>query len=91
MRLTNGQRPNGVLEVQPEASALMDLMVELGHLEEPLLSEVNDRLLDLDSAHGIVGLDDVRRIAAQVVFEHQDELEPEQLRLLRQEWGFLFG
>ena len=79
-----------VLEVEPAASTLLDVLVDLGHLDEALLARVNDQLLDEQPEDGIVTLDAVRRVAAAVIFEQSGDREPEQQRVLDQEWGLLF-
>ena len=79
-----------VLEVEPAASTLLDVLVDLGHLDEQLLNEVNDRLLDAQPEDGVVTLDAVRRIAAQVIFDKAGDADPEQQRVLEQEWGLIF-
>ena len=45
-------KPVVVLELDLNASALLDLLVELGHLDETMLAAVNDRFLDLPMAGG---------------------------------------
>lgn len=86
------RRPSAhtVLEVEPAASTLLDLLVDLGHLDERLLEQVNDRLLDEEPENGRLDLPAVRRVAAQVLFEHLDTADPEQRRVMEQEWGLLF-
>lgn len=79
-----------VAEVDPSASTLLDVLVELGHLDDKMLDVVNDRLLDLDPAGGVITLDLARRVAAQVLFESDKEFDHEQRRVLEQEWGLLF-
>jgi hypothetical protein len=79
-----------VLEVAPAASALLDVLVDLGHLDERLLETVNDRLLDEDPEDGVLGLSVVRRVAAQVIWEQMDSTDSDQRRVIEQEWGFLF-
>lgn len=79
-----------ILTLEPAASMLLDLLVDLGHLDEALLGTVNDRLLDLDAPDGLVHAEEVRRVAAGVIFEHAAEADPEYQRALEQEWGLLF-
>jgi len=79
-----------VLEVEPAASALLDLLVDLGHLNERMLETVNDRLLDEDPDSGVLDLPSVRRVAAEVLFDHLDATDPEQRRVIEEEWGLLF-
>ena len=82
-------KPAIVLELDQNASALLDLLVELGHLDETMLAAVNDRFLDLPMAGGTVTVDDVRRIVAAVVFENLDRLDAEFQRMIETEWGLL--
>jgi hypothetical protein len=82
-------KPAVVLELDPNASALLDLLVELGHLDEDMLEAVNDRFLDLPLVGGAVTVDDVRRVVAEVVFENLDKLDDEFRRMLESEWGLL--
>ena len=79
-----------VLQLDLDASSLLDLFVELGHLDEKTLATVNDRLLDLNRPSGIITADDLRRVVAQVVFESIDELDPEFRRMIEAEWGMLY-
>jgi hypothetical protein len=82
-------RPD-VAAVDPMAATFLDVVVDAGHLDEPLLAEVNDRLLDLAQQREVLGLDDVRRVVAEVLFEHMAELDPEARRVLETEWPLLF-
>ena len=82
-------KPTVVLELDPNASALLDLLVELGHLDEAMLATVNDRFLDLPMAGGTVTVDDVRRVVAEVVFENLDTLDADFQRMIETEWGLL--
>ncbi len=82
-------KPTVILELDPSASALLDLLVELGHLDEEMLETVNDRFLDLPLIGGAITVDDVRRVVAAVVFENLDKLDDEFRRMLETEWGLL--
>lgn len=79
-----------VSSVDPLAATFLDVVVDAGHLDELLLAEVNDRLLDMAQQRSIIGFDDVRRIVAEVLFDHMHELEPEARRVLELEWPLLF-
>ena len=79
-----------ILQLDENASAMLDLLVELGHLDEKLLADVNDRLLDLKIPDGKVSADDVRRVVAELVFDQMDTMEPEFRLMLESEWGMLF-
>lgn len=86
----NGSR-TPVLDLTPSASRFLDIVVELAHLDEPALAEVNDRLLDAQGVDGAVGLDELRRVVAVVIDERMDSLEPNQRILVEKEWPALFG
>jgi hypothetical protein len=84
-----------IYELEPKASQLMDVLVELGHLDEKLLNQINHSLAQLApplNADGIgtIRLSDVRRITAEAIFDGMSDLEGEALRTMKREWGFLF-
>ena len=79
-----------VLTLDPAASSFLDMMVDLGHLDERMLSTLNDQLLELVADDGHVPLEEIRRLVATLVFEHMDETEPEYKRMLEGEWSLLF-
>lgn len=79
-----------IFELDREASAFLDVLVEAGHLDEALLDRVNDRLLDLTPEDGIIVGASLRRIAAEVLFEAMDDMPDEARRVLETEWPLLF-
>jgi hypothetical protein len=84
-------KPPPILQLDAEASAMLDLFVELGHLDEKLLATVNDHLLDLPMTSGKVTAEDVRRVVAQTVFDHLEDMDPEFRQMIDSEWGILFS
>jgi hypothetical protein len=80
-----------LLDLDVQASTLLDVLVEAGHLDDDLLEEVNDRLLDQRPDSGLIDLAIMRRVVATVLFEREDKLDPELKRIVDQEWGLLFG
>lgn len=80
-----------VLNLDAAGGALLDLLVDLGHLDDKLLALMNDRLLDQDAPGGLIGVDEVRRVAAELIDEHRGDSDPEYQRTLDLEWGFLFS
>lgn len=80
-----------LLDLDVQASTLLDVLVEAGHLDDALLDEVNDRLLDQQSQTGLIDLAAMRRVVATVLFEREDKLDAELKRIVDQEWGLLFG
>ena len=89
--MTRPTSPATVLNLDAAGGAFLDLLVDLGHLDDKLLALMNDRLLDLDTAGGVIGVDDVRRVAAELIDEHRGDADPEYQRTLDLEWGFLFS
>lgn len=87
--------PPQVLDLEPAAAALLDLLVELGHLDDRMLQLVNDRLLDLEGigdpgeVHAVT-VADVKRVAAGVIQDHLVETDPEYQRAVEREWPLLF-
>lgn len=79
-----------MIELDSAASALLDILVDLGHLDDRLLALVNDRLLDEQPADGVVDHAALRRVAAEVLFDSLEGAEPDQRRVLEEEWGLLF-
>ncbi len=84
------QTENQVFELDRAASAFLDVLVEAGHLDEALLEKVNDRLLDLSPDTGIITGAELRRVAAEVLFDAMETLPMEQQRVLETEWPLLF-
>lgn len=85
--------PPELLDLTPGAAQFLDLLVELGHLDERMLALVNDRLLDLQGQAGAVAavdVPDVKRVAAVVIDEHLGDTDREYQRAMKKEWPLLF-
>jgi hypothetical protein len=80
-----------VVDLSPTASRFLDLVVELGHLDDSLIDRVNDALLGAPAAQGQIDLPTVKRIVAAVLFDAGDSLDADQRRALDAEWAFLFS
>jgi len=80
-----------VVDLSPSASRFLDLVVELGHLDDALIDRVNDRLLEEPAARGQIDVQSVKRVVAAVLFDAADQLDAEQRRALDAEWSFLFS
>ena len=84
-----------ILELDSRASALLDALVDLGHLDEASLERVNRALSSIDkplNEHGMaaISFEDVRRVASMALFERLPQLDGEARRMVEREWGFLF-
>ena len=84
-----------IIELESRASVLLDALVDLGHLDESMLEQVNQALAAIDkplNEHGMasISLQDMRRVAAMALFERLPELDGEARRMIEREWGILF-
>jgi hypothetical protein len=81
--------PDRIVDLSPEASSLLDVLVEAGHLDEETLSMVNDQLLDQAAEGGQISLQSLRRVVALSLFDRESALDPEMRRTIELEWGLL--
>ena len=84
-----------IFELDSRASTLLDVLVDLGHLDETSLDQVNQVLASIDkplNEHGMatITLNDVRRVASMALFERLPKLDGEARRMIEREWGLLF-
>ena len=84
-----------ILELDSRASALLDALVDLGHLDEASLERVNQALSSIDkplNQHGMaaISFEDVRRVTSMALFERLPHLDGDARRMVEREWGFLF-
>ena len=84
-----------ILELDSRASALLDALVDLGHLDEASLEQVNGVLSSIDkplNQHGMaaISFEDVRKVASVALFERLPQLDGDARRMVEREWGFLF-
>lgn len=82
------------LDMDPRASDFLELLRDLGHLDDAAIERLTARLLqqggDRAGRRPVVGFEEVRRATAQLLFEGEDSMKPEARDLLWQEWGRLF-
>lgn len=83
--------PDRLVDLDPSASTLLDVLVEAGHLDDTMLDHVNDMLLDEQPPGGVIDLRAMRRVVATVLFDHEQRVDPELKRIIETEWGLLFG
>ena len=84
-----------IIELESSASVLLDALVDLGHLDESTLEQVNQALATIEkplNEHGMasISLQDMRRVAAMALFDRLPELDGEAKRMIEREWGILF-
>jgi len=89
-------RPLRVAQLSDEATRFLNTLRDLGYLDDALEDEVLDILMsELPSGSGIddlpnIELDDLRPHVATVLFDRQQELDVESLRVLEEEWRLAF-
>ena len=84
-----------IYELDTRASTLLDVLVDLGHLDEASLDRVNQVLSGMEKplneqGMATISMDDVRRVAAMAMFERLPALDGEARRMIEREWGLLF-
>jgi len=84
-----------IIELDTRASTLLDVLVDLGHLDEASLEKVNQVLSTIDkplNQHGMaaINVNDVRRVAAMALFDRTSNMDGEARRMIEREWGLLF-
>ena len=89
-------RPMAVAQLSDEATRFLNTLRDLGYLDDLMEDEVLDLLMsELPPGSSVsdlpnIELDDLRRHVATVLFERQQELDAETLRLLEEEWRLAF-
>jgi hypothetical protein len=79
------------IDISPAASDFLELLRELGHLDEAGMDELTGSLMRHATKPPVVELADVRRAAAIFLFDAPASMRPEARDLLASEWGRLFG
>jgi hypothetical protein len=84
-------RPMPVAQLSDDATHFLNVLRDLGYLDDAMEDEVLDQVMDeFADARRNVELDDLRRHVATVLFDRQYELEPETIRFLETEWRIAF-
>jgi len=79
-----------VLNLSEAASGFLVGLRDLGYLTADMEDHVLDLLLDEAPDDGSVGLVELRRVVASVLFDRQGELDHETLKFLDEEWRIAF-
>ena len=79
------------VEIEPLASDFLELLRELGHIDDMGMDELTGQLMRESSGKHSVSLADARRVAAAFLFDAQAQMRPEARELLNTEWPRLFA
>ncbi len=80
--------PARLAHLSEDATRFINVLRAVGYLDHVSEEQVLD--LAMEENPGDIGLNEVRRHVAVVMFERQFEMDPEILRLLEEEWRLVF-
>ena len=78
------------LELDAPAADFLELLRDLGHLDAIALDRISSQLVGTTRPDRRLGLEEVRRVVATYLFDHDADLRPDQREILQAEWGRLF-
>lgn len=78
-----------VVQIADKAQQFLQGLRELGFVDPPMEEEILNNLMLVDGP--AVSLDEMKRIAAIVIFERQFELQNETYSIYDEEWRLLFN
>ena len=78
------------VEMVPEASDFLELLRELGHLDDAAIDSLTAALMDAAKPGDAVSFADARRAAAGWLADNEARIRPENRELLQAEWARLF-
>lgn len=79
------------VDITPEASDFIELLRELGHLDDGAIETLTTTLMEAARPNVAVSLSDARRCAAAWFADNEARLRPEARELLNAEWSRLFS
>lgn len=74
------------LEMEPRAADFLELLRDLGHLDDAAVERITGELVARGREGGVVTLAEIRRVVAVHLFEKESAVRPEVRELLVQEW-----
>lgn len=86
----NYRTPAQHLDLEPRASDFLDLLRDLGHLDQGAVDKITAALISRPRPDPRVSFEEVRRAAAAYLFESEGRLRPDQKEVLSGEWPRLF-
>lgn len=78
------------LDFEPRAADLLELLQDLGHLDESGAERLTGELVANAREDRRITYEEVRRAAAVLLFDAEPAMRPEARELLEAEWGRIF-
>ena len=78
------------LEIEPRGSDFLNLLRDLGHLDEATMEALTGRLVATAHPGKVVSFAEVRLLAATLLFEKEAALRSDARDLLSAEWARIF-
>jgi hypothetical protein len=79
------------LELEPRAGDFLEMLRDLGHLDEPAVERLTEKLVAQPRAGRVVTYEELRRAAAILLFDAESGMRSDSKELLTQEWARLFS
>jgi hypothetical protein len=79
------------LSFEPRAADFLELLRDLGHLDDAGVESVCSGLVSASRSEGVIRFDELRRAVAVYLFDHESKLRPEARDVLSLEWARLFS
>ena len=79
------------LELEPRAGDFLELLRDLGHLDDPAVERLTAQLVAQPRGGRVVTYEELRRAVAVLLFDADAAMRPESKELLAQEWPRLFS
>ncbi len=79
------------LELDPRGSDFLNLLRDLGHLDEAALEQLTGMIVAKARPGKSVSFAEVRQLTSAFLFEREAALRPEARELLQAEWARIFS
>ncbi|MFN7147705.1 MAG: hypothetical protein ACK4YP_28305 [Myxococcota bacterium] len=79
------------LELDPRASDFLEMLRDLGHLDDAAVEKLTTQLVASPRPGRLVTFEELRRAVAMLLFDAETTMRPDARELLAQEWPRLFS
>lgn len=84
-------KPIQHLEFEPRAGDFLEMLRDLGHLDDAAMERLTAELVSQARPGRVVTFDEVRRATAVLLFDAESSMRPDARELLTAEWPRLFS